>query len=674
MAARHPAGRRPAPPGRRRPAGGVPGPGRGQPSRRQSAAAVTSARPRVIALGPLRPALDALAAHDGDAVVLASGDPGFFGIVRALRERGLDCVVLPATSSVALAFARAGLPWDDAVVVSAHGRELRAAVNVCRAHPKVAVLTGPGQGRPRSARPWPAGRAGWWWPRTWAARASGSPRAPPPTLPSATGRTRNVVLSLAARAQLPRRPHKPLTPEPRSARGPANPAGTLAPQPPEGPRPADQSVIKRLVSPERHQSHDHEGAATPVTSRPRESHRPQRAWASRCWPLAWRAGRRRRGPGRRRPRGRGPAEGWALGEEAFEHRDSMVTKPEVRALALARLGPRPGVLVWDVGAGSGSVAVECARFGAAVIAVDRDPAQCARVAANSRRHRAEVRVVGGAAPEALDGLPDPDAVFVGGGGLPVVRAVAARRPARIVVALAAVERAGPAMAALAGAGYRVEGTLLQVSHLSPLPDGTHRLAPRTRFSSSGRPDHTRGQGRTDRAGGGVIGLIAVTAAGRAAADRLARAWPGETRHYPGPAGTALPRAWAECEALVCFLAAGAIIRLIAPLLASKHTDPAVVCVDEASRHAIALLGGHGAGANDLAARAAAVLGADPVLSTATDAAGLAGLDTLGWPAEGAVAAVSRAMLDGEPVWLDSDATWPLPAFPPNVRLAPGRRS
>ena len=121
---------------------------RTRPSHAQSpgTAPGTGPRPRVVVMGPLRPALDALAAHDGDAVVLASGDPGFFGIVRALRDRGLDCVVLPATSSVAQAFARAGLPWDDAIVVSAHGRELRAAVNVCRAHPKVAVLTGPGQG------------------------------------------------------------------------------------------------------------------------------------------------------------------------------------------------------------------------------------------------------------------------------------------------------------------------------------------------------------------------------------------------------------------------------------------------------------------------------------------------------------------------------------------------
>src|SRR5215471_14871630 len=101
---------------------------------------------RTIVLGELAPALDALAAHDGDAVILASGDPGFFGIVRALRERALSFTVLPAVSSVALAFARAGLAWDDAVVVSAHGRDPRPAVNVCRAHPKVAVLTGPGCG------------------------------------------------------------------------------------------------------------------------------------------------------------------------------------------------------------------------------------------------------------------------------------------------------------------------------------------------------------------------------------------------------------------------------------------------------------------------------------------------------------------------------------------------
>ena len=196
-------------------------------------------------------------------------------------------------------------------------------------------------------------------------------------------------------------------------------------------------------------------------------------------------------------------------------------------------------------------------------------------------------------------------------------------------------------------------------------------------------------------GAGVIGLVAVTAAGRGAAGRLAAAWPGETREYGGPAAQALPRAWGECDALVCFLATGAVVRLLAPLLDGKDTDPAVVCVDEAcgtpspcsAGTALARArrgenkgtfpgadGGTppgGDGANGLAARVADVLGAEPVLSTATDLAGLPGLDTLGWPVEGAVAAVSRAMLDGEPVRLDSDATWPLPAFPANVRLTPG---
>ncbi|MDQ2727686.1 MAG: precorrin-6y C5,15-methyltransferase (decarboxylating) subunit CbiE, partial [Actinomycetota bacterium] len=76
--------------------------------------------------------------------VLASGDPGFFGVVRILVARfGCAVSVHPAPSSVSLAFARAGLPWDDAMVVSAHGRSLKAGLAAVVAAPKVAVLTGP---------------------------------------------------------------------------------------------------------------------------------------------------------------------------------------------------------------------------------------------------------------------------------------------------------------------------------------------------------------------------------------------------------------------------------------------------------------------------------------------------------------------------------------------------
>lgn len=171
----------------------------------------------------------------------------------------------------------------------------------------------------------------------------------------------------------------------------------------------------------------------------------------------------------------------------------------------------------------------------------------------------------------------------------------------------------------------------------------------------------------------MIGLVAVTAAGRVAATRLAAAWPGRTRRYDAPAADAVRQAWAECDALVCFLATGAAVRLVAPLLSDKASDPALVCVDEASRWAVPVLGGHAGGANDLAADVSAVLGATPVVTTATDAVGVPGLDALGWPAEGALAAVTRAVLDGEPVRLESDVTWPLPALPANVGTAGAHR-
>ncbi|MFE1195376.1 precorrin-3B C(17)-methyltransferase [Streptomyces olivaceoviridis] len=161
----------------------------------------------------------------------------------------------------------------------------------------------------------------------------------------------------------------------------------------------------------------------------------------------------------------------------------------------------------------------------------------------------------------------------------------------------------------------------------------------------------------------MIGLISATAAGAAARDRLAAAWPERTRVYEGPVGEAVRAAFAECEQVVCFLATGAVVRLLAPLLAGKAADPGVVCVDEGGRFAVSLLGGHAGGANALAREVGEVLGAEPVVTTATDTAGLPGLDTLGLPYEGAVAAVSRALLDGEPVALETEVVWPLPPLP-----------
>ncbi|MFD9093849.1 precorrin-3B C(17)-methyltransferase [Streptomyces collinus] len=165
----------------------------------------------------------------------------------------------------------------------------------------------------------------------------------------------------------------------------------------------------------------------------------------------------------------------------------------------------------------------------------------------------------------------------------------------------------------------------------------------------------------------MIGLISATAAGAAARDRLAAAWPDRTRVYDGPVGEAVRAAFAECDRLVCFLATGAVVRLLAPLLGDKAADPGVVCVDEGGRFAVSLLGGHGGGANELAREVGELLGAEPVVTTATDAVGLPGLDTLGLPYEGAVAAVSRALLDGEPVALRAEVAWPLPPLPFSAR-------
>jgi len=172
----------------------------------------------------------------------------------------------------------------------------------------------------------------------------------------------------------------------------------------------------------------------------------------------------------------------------------------------------------------------------------------------------------------------------------------------------------------------------------------------------------------------VIGLVWATPRGGALAAQLERAWP-DARAFPGRPGAALRAAWAESDALVAFMAAGAAIRLAAPLLAGKRVDPGLVCVDDAGRFAVALTGGHAGGANRLAARVAEALGAKPVVTTASDALGLPALDQFGADLgfrleEGAeLATVAAALVAGDPVTLLSDQRWPLPPLPGNVTVA-----
>ncbi|MGW9075513.1 precorrin-6y C5,15-methyltransferase (decarboxylating) subunit CbiE [Streptomyces kronopolitis] len=106
-----------------------------------------------------------------------------------------------------------------------------------------------------------------------------------------------------------------------------------------------------------------------------------------------------------------------LPDDAYAH-DGQLTKRHVRAATLAALAPAPGELLWDIGSGSGSIAVEWLRAhrSCRAVGVERDPARAARIGRNAGALGVPgLRVVTGSAPEALAGLPVPDAVFIGGG-------------------------------------------------------------------------------------------------------------------------------------------------------------------------------------------------------------------------------------------------------------------
>ena len=169
----------------------------------------------------------------------------------------------------------------------------------------------------------------------------------------------------------------------------------------------------------------------------------------------------------------------------------------------------------------------------------------------------------------------------------------------------------------------------------------------------------------------MIGLVCATANGRRNATHLTESW-DDARIYEGRPKEALRQAWQECDAVVLFLATGAAVRLVAPLLRDKRTDPGLVTVDDAGRFAVALAGGHDGGANRLAERVAASLDATPVVTTASDGLGVPALDSLGGDlgfrieSGSDLAAVGAALVSGEPVHLVSDQRRPLGPLPENV--------
>jgi precorrin-6B C5,15-methyltransferase / cobalt-precorrin-6B C5,C15-methyltransferase len=349
--------------------------------------------------------------------VLAQGDPGFFGIGRAFAERfgpgSLE--VRPAPSSVSLAFARLGLPWDDAIVVSARSRNSIDAFMVAHrassSGHKVAVIA--------------------------------SSDAPPERVGQAMleAASSDVVSGMArgAQAQPPMFPGEQLTVAVCSRMGTSQERVTLTDLSGLAIGTWDPPSVVLLLP--------HEAL---------EAHRPPAlAWsgASRSW-----------------------LGGAAFGREAgaFLHRDAMANQPEVRAVVLSKLDlPLVGVL-WSVGAGAASVAIEAVLLvpGLEVHAVEEDPRAATQARANASRQSAAVKVHNVHAPEGLAGLPRPDRVFVRVGSSDVLEACLGY--------LAAGGRMVATTSSLDGALAAAEllGALVQVSVAAGdrTPEGDWRLA------------------------------------------------------------------------------------------------------------------------------------------------------------------------------------------------------
>ena len=331
--------------------------------------------------------LAALAARRAEqrVVVLATGDPNYFGITRALlRHVPADALeIVPNVSALQWAFAKAREPWDDAAFLTVHGRPADGLVEMVRDRPKVCLFTD----------------------------ETNTPRSIARALLEAGLRHRAVLCEdLGGPAERIRR----LTLE-ELASVDAHPLNTLI-----------------LVDSQ--------------SSGPAAGHD---AWS----------------PG--------------LPEDAFDQRKpkvGLITKREVRVLSLARLAVRPDSVVWDIGAGSGSVSIEAARLAprGRVFAVEKNAEDAEIVRTNVEKFRVpHVTVIHARAPESLDRLPDPDAVFVGGSGgaLAEILGIAAKRlrpGGRIVVNAITLETLHETVETHRQLGLEHEAILVSIARSKPL--------------------------------------------------------------------------------------------------------------------------------------------------------------------------------------------------------------
>lgn len=178
---------------------------------------------------------------------------------------------------------------------------------------------------------------------------------------------------------------------------------------------------------------------------------------------------------------------FGLPDDAFTPRrpgSNVITKRDVRAISLAHLGLHQHTILWDLGSGTGSVAIEAAHLATAghVYAVECNSEALAAIHANcDRLHAPNVSIVAGYAPQVLYDLPDPDAVFIGGSGgamRAILEVVQARlRPGgHLVVNLATLEHLSEAVEYLRQAAWEWECTMVNIAHTQKILDMTRFAA------------------------------------------------------------------------------------------------------------------------------------------------------------------------------------------------------
>ncbi|WP_170085008.1 precorrin-6y C5,15-methyltransferase (decarboxylating) subunit CbiE [Kyrpidia spormannii] len=331
-------------------------------------------------------------------VVLASGDPNFFGIGGYLAKKlGPEQVEIhPHVSSVQLAFARIKEPWQDAFLASVHGRDVEPVVDWVRTHAKVALVTSDGSTPGRIARA--LQKAGVSEVEVFVGENLGAPDE----------RTGWYTVADAAEQEF---------------------------------APLNVVVIRRRQ----------DGGGTGA-----EAHK-KGASGEAVWPLG-------------------------IDDEAFFQRKpkrGLITKQEVRVVSLAKLHIRPGAVMWDIGACTGSVGIEAAGLaeGVRVYAIEKNEEDCENLRRNVEKFHRPVHWVHGTAPDGLEAFPDPDAVFLGGtaGRMEELLDVCVRRlrpGGRIVVNAATLENLYQAVEGLRNRGMAVDVTLIQVARSRPIKDLT----------------------------------------------------------------------------------------------------------------------------------------------------------------------------------------------------------